>query len=187
MSCHNDPVIDTSGSNFIITVIDPMGKKVSGVSVYFYSTEKPFLDYDFNYIPYKTDIYGNVSVKSINYNHSTCYFRIFNNCLSNNIGGAITSIDSLRYDVDNYLTVQLVETSTLRFQNFTNDVYSIDVAGIHKFNLAGGENIRLYKCVPDGKVKIRILQLSGFKVFPKDTTFYDMLKCEESKAHAILK
>ena len=65
LSCHNDPVIDTSGSNFIITVIDPMGKKVSGASVYFYSTEKPFLDYDFNYIPYKTDIYGNLSIITI--------------------------------------------------------------------------------------------------------------------------
>ena len=186
MSCHNDPVIDTSGSNFIITVIDPMGNKVPRADVYFYTTEKQFLEYNFNTGSRKTDIYGNVTVKSIYYSNSTCYFRIFNECLSNNIGGAITSIDSLRTDIHNYLTVQLVETSTLTFQNFTNDDYSIDVAGIHKFNMVGGEYKWLFKCVPVGKVKIRILQLSGFKAVPKDTTFYDMLSCEHSKAHAIL-
>lgn len=187
LSCNNESILDsTNHTKLAITVIDPAGKKIQGAYVFFYTTEKSFLEYDSHDIPSITDKNGVANIVNTLDSNTTYYFRIFGTCISNNVSGAITSIDSLKFNAKNYITVQLERSSSLMFRNLTNNVYSVEVTGGHKFNLNAGITKKLNNSVPDGIVKVRILQLSGIKAFPKDTTFFDTLECEENLTHDII-
>jgi hypothetical protein len=67
-------------------------------------------------------------------------------------------------------------TGTLSFVNTSSNPYRVYINGKEEFSLTGEKSL-LMNNMPTGSYSIRVLQVSGYLLFPTDKTYNGTLNC----------
>jgi hypothetical protein len=88
-------------------------------------------------------------------------------------------VDALTENFNNTSTTVISSTGTLAFVNNSTNPYAVYINGTYEFDAAGGETSHSnYR--PTGSYSIRVLQESGYLIYPTDQTYTGTLECGQT-------
>ncbi len=97
----------------------------------------------------------------------------------NNYNGAVTTAESLTEGVKNIVNCIVSQTGTIKMVSTSTNPYKVYFNGSYVFDVAGGQTFySFYK--PTGSYSIRVLQISGYLIYPTDETYSTTLSCGET-------
>ncbi len=160
-----------------LTIRDELGNLVSGVSVKLYASETDWTN--------KTNQVGQTLISNAsgkvtftNLSNIKYYWFAEKDC-KNNIHGAVTTVNPLTANVTTALNISLIPTGKLKFVNTSSNPYRVFINGTPYIDMNGGTT----KEVPysqTGNYSIRVLQLSGYVLYPTDQTYTGTLGCGQT-------
>lgn len=175
-SCYKD---NNSGNGLSrtklrLTVIDDQGNLVSGALVKLYLTEEN-LENDVGIT--NQGVTGGDGVIIFNDVFNQVYFFSINaGCLSNNIYDSRAL--SLQFDEIHDLTFQIYEVSSIVLKNKSTHPFSIQIPQLKQMTMKGGTTLELTRKILVGKIKFRVVQLSGYTSNPIEITYDRVTVCD---------
>ncbi len=169
-SCKKDSAVTA----LQITVIDNSGNNVSDATVTLYP-DSTSLANGLNPISTSTsDANGNV-IFNTNL-HSFKYFYLAQKGCQNNFRDRVVLYSPLALNTKSSVTTIISSVGTLAFKNTSTYPYTIYVNNVALGTLNGNSNYSFpYALI--GNYSIRVLQNSGYIVYPTDETFTGTLNC----------
>lgn len=165
----NEPVQDAS---LAVTVKDASGNPVAGASVSIYNS-KTNMDYQINAVASAiSDGSGKVLFKQLSDIPYFCYAE--KDC-SNNIG-EVQAFPSLTPGSTANVNTSITPKGHIRLKSTSSNPYRVYLNGTALFEMAGGSEEYLPN-LPVGNYTIRVLQLSGYLLYPTDKTFEASVTC----------
>jgi PKD repeat protein len=157
-----------------ITVKGYLGNNAPGATVKLYPTQADWVNETNQVLTTQTtDANGVVTFSPLT---PTKYFWKVSVGCQNNIFGVITTTSNLTANVKNTVNTVLSQTGTLEFKNNSSNPYEIFINGISTISsLSGGATSRVI--VPAGPYSIRVLQKSGFVLFPTEQNYNATVAC----------
>jgi PKD repeat protein len=157
-----------------ITLKDELSNIVSGASVMIYSSQTDWSN-GTNQIGTKltSDASGKVKFSALS---AIKYYWFAEKDCKNNVNGGITTASALTGNANNTVEVILTSTGTLKFTNTSSNPYRIYINGVSTYDLPGGSVLNKYY-KPIGAYILRVLQLSGYALYPTDLTYNGTLTC----------
>ena len=157
-----------------ITVKDNLGNAVVGASVKLYSS---VTDYNNGTNQLLTTQVSNASgVVTFSPLSAIKYYWLASSSCQNNIFGSNTTTSALTTNITTSVTTIIAGTGTLTFSNISSNPYDVYINGALQItNMAGGTTQSYTAAV--GSYSIRVLQKSGYLVFPTDKTYSVTLAC----------
>lgn len=176
----NDPKPNSNNSNSTsleLSLKDELGNIVSGASVKLYSSET---DWKNSTNQVGTTQFSDASgkVKFNNLSNIKYYWFAEKDC-KNNVNGAITTTSPLTSNVNNTVNAILSSTGTLKFVSTSSNPYRVFINGTAVFDMNGGTTQYKYY-MPTGSYSLRVLQLSGYVLYPTDKTYNGTLTCGQT-------
>lgn len=172
-SCSKESIESPKTTSLEITLRDDLGNLIQGATVKLYPSETDYKNQT-NSLSVKTSNASGVvtfdNLTSIKY-----YFSADKDCLSNAFGGVATA-SSLVLNQKNNSVCVLGKTGTLKFTNLSSNPYDIYINGTLTIQNMPGGAIRQY-LAPAANYSIRVLQKSGYILFPTDKTYTGSLTC----------
>jgi PKD repeat protein len=157
-----------------ITVKDNLGNAVSGATVKLYSS---LSDWTNGTNQLLTTLTTNASgVVKFNPLTAIKYFWLVSSGCRNNILGGSTTTNALTANVTNTVTTIIDGTGTLVVNNTSSNPYDVYINSVLQVaSMAGGTSRQF--TAPVGTYVIRVVQKSGFVVFPTDKSYNANLTC----------
>ena len=153
---------------------DYLGNIVSSASVKLYAT---LTDWNNGTNQVGTTQYSDGLGNVIFYNLANIqYYWYAEKDCQNNINGAVTTTYPLTANVNNNVNVILSSTGTLAFISTSTNPYHIYINGTFAFDMNGGTTQYRYN-MPTGSYTIRVIQISGYVLYPTDETFNGTVTC----------
>jgi hypothetical protein len=176
-SCSKSPdtiQVTPVNTSLEISLKDDLGNSVTGATVKLYSSESNYLNEGSQVQTSKTSGSNGVvlfeNLTSIKY-----YYNAEKDCLTNAFG-AVTTTNNLSANYKNTVTVVLSKSGTLKINNISTNPYDVYINGVLKItNMAGG-NLKTFK-VGLGTYNIRVLQKSGYILYPTEKTYTGNISC----------
>lgn len=171
-SCEKNDVKLTPTS-LEVTLKDNLGNIISGASVKLYSS---LTDWSNGTNEVGTIQFSDASgkVKFNDLSNIKYYWFAEKDC-QNNVNGGKTTTSALTANINNTFDVILSSTGTLKFVNTSSNPYRVYINGT-AFDMNGGITQFKYY-MPIGSYSIRVLQLSGYIIYPTDITYTGTLGC----------
>lgn len=157
-----------------ITLKDDLANIVSGATVKLYPSQNDWLN-STNQVgtTLTSDASGKVKFTSLS---ASKYYWLAEKDCKNNVNGGATTASALIGNANNTVEVILTSTGTLKFTNTSSNPYRIYINGVSTSDLPGGSILyKYYK--PIGAYTLRVLQLSGYALYPTDLTYNGTLTC----------
>lgn len=172
-SCSKDSFETPKTTSLEITLRDELGNVIPSAIVKLYASESDYRS-GTNSLSIK---YSNSSgiVTFDNLTSMKYYFSADKDCLSNIFGGNATS-SSLVLNQKNNVVCVLGKTGTLKFTNLSSNPYDVYLNGTLTIQNMPGGVVREYTA-PIGNYSIRVLQKSGYLLYPTDKTYTGSLTC----------
>ena len=123
-----------------------------------------------------SDVAGNVMFTNLS---STYYYWFAENGCYNNINSSNTLSNPLTANVINYGSTILSSTCTLKFVNTSTNPYHVYINGVLSFDMNGGTTNYKYNA-PIGYYTLRVLQISGYVLYPTDVTYTGTTICGQT-------
>jgi PKD repeat protein len=166
--------IQSQPTSLEITLKDELANIVTGASVKLYSSVTDWSN-GTNQVgtTLTSDASGKVKFSAL---YPLKYYWLAEKDCKNNWNGGNTTASSLTANTNNTLDVILTSTGSLAFINTSSNPYRIFINGVSTYDLPGGYSI-LYKNKPIGAYTLRVLQLSGYALYPTDLTYNATLNC----------
>ncbi len=179
-SCSKDdpkPTPAPAPTRLELSIKDNLGNSVSGASVKLYSSQTDW-NAGTNQIgtTLVSDASGKVTFTDLS---NISYFWLVEKDCQNNVRGAVTTVSPLTANVTTSLNIILSTTGTLKLVNTSSNPYRVYINGTAAVEMNGGTNEMAYY-VPTGAYSIRILQLSGYAVYPTDQTYNVNVGCGQT-------
>lgn len=118
-----------------------------------------------------------------NLNSIKYYFKAFKGCINNNL--SYVSIEPLKTDYINTLTIRVQETCHFTITNNSGDNYRVYYDGIPQYTIPGHSYQTFVNGFPTGITKVRTLQLDGYIFFATDLTFTIDAECNSVESVVI--
>jgi len=109
------------------------------------------------------------------------FFRATKGCENNNLG-SVTLADPIRTDYTTTVTIRVLETSSLNIVNNSSNKYQVFYNGISQYIMPGNTNKSFIDLFPVGTIKVRVLQLEGYILFPTDLSFTIKSTCNSNES-----
>ena len=103
------------------------------------------------------------------------YIYVQHGCKSNLL--AETHTISLTPHIKNWKQIIISGTGTLVLNNTSNNPYSIYIGGVYQFNMNGKTTRSIPNLQSEQLYTIRVLQVSGYALYPTDKTYTGALHC----------
>lgn len=176
-SCKKEEKVKPAPTRLQITVRDELGNAVSGSVVKLYATETDW-ENETNQVgsTQVSDASGVVTfsdLSAIKY-----YWFAEKNC-QNNANGGVTTTAPLASNITTTVNAVLSSTGTLTFQNTSTNPYRVFVNSVEIFTM-NGKTSEVVNYVPTGSYSIRVLQVSGYAVYPTDETYTGTVGCGQT-------
>jgi hypothetical protein len=156
-----------------LTVRDNLGNNISNALVSLYPSETDLINRT-NAITSKfTDSNGKVLFSDLT---SMKYYWFAESGCQNNFNSSVTTITSIPANTRTSLNTIISGTGTLRFVNTSANPYKIFINGTYKFDVLGGQSKNL-NYSSSGSYNLRVLQISGYLLYPTDQTYSGILYC----------
>ncbi len=157
-----------------ITLKDELANIVTGASVKLYSSQTDWSN-GTNQVgtTLTSDASGKVKFSALS---ALKYYWFAEKDCKNNRNGGATTVSALTANTNNTLDVILTSTGTLKFTNTSSNPYRIYINGVSTSDLPGGSIINIIN-LPIGAYTLRVLQLSGYALYPTDLTYNGTLTC----------
>ena len=157
-----------------ITVKDNLGNSVSGASVKLYSNVTDWTNGTNQILTtLTTDAAGVVKFSPLS---TIKYYWFVSNGCKNNSYGSNTTTNALTANTNNTVTTIIDGTGTLIINNTSTNPYDVYINNVLQVaSMAGGTSKQF--SAPVGAYIIRVLQKSGYLVFPTDKTYNVNLTC----------
>lgn len=165
------PVENTS---LEITVKNNFGNTLSNASVKLYRTITDWKNEN-NQIG-ETHYSGSDGVVKFNNLTDSKYYWLAEKDCYNNRNGAQTTVDNLTKNANNTIDVITSPTGTLKFTSNSSNPYYIYINGDFALELEG-HGTHFIPYAPTGNYSIRVLQKSGYAMYPTDMTYSGTLEC----------
>jgi hypothetical protein len=157
-----------------LTIKDNLGNAVSGATVKLYTSVTDFGEQKNQFgETHFTDASGKVTITGIS--NLQYYWFVEKDC-KNNFTGGVTSESNLLSNKTNAFNVIINSTGILKFSNNSANPYKIFINGTELGQIDGNTTTSL-PYVPTGSYSIRVLQVSGYAVYPTDKTYTGTLDC----------
>ncbi len=174
----NDPISNNPQSTSLELLLkDNLGNNLPGTSVRLYASEVDLLNGTNQVGPTKISNTNGLVVFE-NLSNIKYYWLAEKGCL-NNMNGAVTTLFPLTLNIKNTANSILNGTGTLKFVSSSSNPYRIYINGTPVFDMNGGTTSYRYY-MPTGFYSIRVLQLSGYILYPTDKTFTGNLGCGQT-------
>lgn len=159
-----------------MTVKDNLGKIVEGATVRLYGSEEDW-NAETNQVGFTeiTDESGKAVFTDLD--PKKYYWLIEKGCL-NNINGAYTTTTPLEAKKITRITCIVRSTGSVTLINTSTDPYLVHIDGDFQFRMAPNSSFT-YRHLPIGSYGIRVVQASGFDVYPTDETYSTVVTCGE--------
>ncbi len=176
-SCKKEDKEPEKTTSLEISIKDELGNAVSGASVKLYSSDSDWKN--------GTDQVGSTqysdasgTVKFDNLSNIRYYWFAEKDC-KNNFNGSNTTTTPLTSKTNNTVNSIIYGTGTLKFVSTSSNPYRIYINGSAVFDMNGGATeIRTY--MPAASYSLRVLQLSGYLIYPTDQTYTGVLGCGQT-------
>lgn len=167
------PLPAASSTDLKIVVSDPNGTRLVGAGVWLYGTESDW-SLGINSLKHiTTDANGEALFQKLS--PVRYWYSVKTGCMNNN-NTAHAVPTSLASGKTTTSSTTLQQTGTLRFVNRSTSPYRIYIDGVQAAEQNGGTTLELY-VEPAGAKTIRVLQLSGYTLYPTDQTYTGTLSC----------
>ena len=155
-----------------INVKDEIGNPLGNSNIKLYTTESDFINdpEPINY-PNVTDANGTYTTVAL---PITYFWRIKNGC-QNNLFKANRSAAPLTANQNNIFTAVLGKTASIFLTSTSSNPYYIYLDGVLNSIMNGGASMSII--VPIGTHPVRVLQKSGYLLYPTDETFNATVGC----------
>ena len=167
------PIILNSTS-LELTIVNNLGNPIQGANVKLYNN---FDDWNVgvNQIgsTLTSDFMGKVKFSNL---MPLKYFWYAEYDCQNNVNGAVTTTQPLTANINNTLNIVLSGTGNVVLNNISSNPYSVYLNGTYAFDMNGGTSKNL-NYLPIGNFTIRVLQLSGYILYPTDKTYNLNIDC----------
>ncbi len=172
-SCSKESVDSPKTTSLEITLRDDLGNTIPSAIVKLYPSETDYKN-ETNSLSVK---YSNASgvVTFDNLTSMKYYFSADKDCLSNAFGGIATA-SSLISNQKNVSVCVLGKTGTLKFTNLSSNPYDVYINGTLTIQNMPGGAVRQY-LAPAANYSIRVLQKSGYILYPTDKTYTGAVTC----------
>lgn len=160
-----------------ITVKNNLGSIVSGASAKLYASKTDWQN-GTNQIGVTQISDASGKVKFEDLSDIIYYWHIEKDC-QNNINGAVTTTSKLTSNVNNTLDIILSTTGTLKFENKSNNPYSVFINGIAAFDM-NGKSTHTLSYQPTGGYSIKVVQKSGYVLYPTEEIYSFTLSCGQT-------
>ena len=173
-SCTKEEEVKPAPTRLQITVRDELGNAVSGSIVKLYATETDW-ENESNQVgsTQVSDASGIVTFSDLS---ASKYYWFAEKDCKNNANGAVTTTTALTVNVTNTSNTVLSSTGTLSFNNTSTNPYRVFVNNVEVFTM-NGQTTEQIDYVPAGSYSIRVLQVSGYAVYPTDQTYTGTVSC----------
>ena len=158
---------DNNNTKLELTVIDEHGSPASDFDVKLFGNPDDFKQGTQFLQIGKTNDKGIVTFDDLN--SIKYYFTAYNGCINNNL--SYTSIEPLKADYTNTLTIRVEETCNFTIVNESSNDYRVYYNDVPWYVISGNTNRIFLDEFPVTKVRVRILQLNGYIFFPTDLTY----------------
>lgn len=160
-----------------ITIKDELGNLVSGASVKLYASQTDWANKT-NQVGSTlfTDATGIVTFSSLS---AIKYYWFAEKDCKNNYNGGATTTNNLTSGVTNKVTPIITATGTLTFVNTSSNPYRVYINGTATYDMSGNTTQYNYY-VGTGSYTIRVLQLSGYAVYPTDQIYTGSITCGQT-------
>ena len=157
-----------------ITVRDELGNAVAGSAVKLYASETDW-ENETNQIGNTqiSDASGNVTFSDLS---AIKYYWFAEKDCKNNYHGSATVSNALASNVTTTVNTVLSSTGTIQLQNNSTNPYTIFINNEEILNMNGNSSQSIYY-VANGSYSIRVLQKSGYAVYPTDETYTGTITC----------
>lgn len=157
-----------------LTIINNLGNPIQGANVKLYNSFDDW-NLDKNQIgnTLTSDFMGKVKFSNLT---PIKYFWLAEYDCQNNVNGAVTTTQPLSSNTNNTLSVVLSGTGNVILNNISTNPYSIYLNGTYAFDMDGGSSKNL-NYLPVGSITIRVLQISGYVLYPTDKTYNLNIDC----------
>lgn len=171
-ACEKDDSEPVQDASLSIVVKDDSGNPVSGAEVLLYNS-KTNLDYRTNAIASAiSDGSGKVLFRQL---ADISYFCYAEKDCRNNIGN-ITVFPALTAGSTSNVNTSITPKGQIKLSSTSSNPYRIYVNGTALFEMDGGTE-RYLNNLETGNYQIRVLQLSGYLIYPTDKTFTASVTC----------
>lgn len=157
-----------------ITVSDDLGNKISGATVVLYATQV-----DFNVLTNPigtilTDAKGVATFKKLS---AIQYYLSATKDCKNNMNEVSALASPIPINMDTKVGIVISSTGSLKFINTSTNPYDVYINSVLTFShFAGATTVTIpYKAT--GIYTIRVVQISGYLLFPTDNTYTSTLTC----------
>ncbi|MEP7195405.1 MAG: hypothetical protein ABI851_02730 [Saprospiraceae bacterium] len=158
-----------------LTVLDNLGNRVVGATVLLYTSQQDY-DLNQNFTGFTTNTEGELTVKELN--GDKYFWRINKGCLSNQFS-TITTSGTLNLGVVNKVNCIVGPTATIYLKNNSTDPYKVYINGVVALEVNGKAIIPLL--IAAQITTIRVLQLSGYVLYPIDKNYISNLSCDQTE------
>lgn len=157
-----------------LTIVNNLGNPIQGANVKLYSSYDDW-NLGINQVGYTLTSNFAGKVKFTNLSPVKYYWFAEYDC-QNNVNGAVTTTQPLSNNINNTLNVVLSGTGNVILNNNSVNPYKVYINGIYAFDMAGGSSKDL-NYIPTGNLTIRVLQISGYVLYPTDETYSLTIDC----------
>ena len=183
-SCSKDDSLtnyETSqNTSMKLSIIDNHGNNVAGAKVSIYQSHSDW-EHRTNQIgkTQVTNSQGNVVFDNLS---PIKYFWFIEKGCKNNYNGPVTSQNPISEGHQNIINNIIISSSgTIKLDNYSNNPYNIYINGTFEFALKGNET-RYLKNTKLGAYSIKVVQISGYALYPTIKNYNINVKCGQIKA-----
>lgn len=157
-----------------IAVKDNLGNPVGGADVYLYTSETNWKN-RINQVTSSlvTDANGKVNFTGLN---SLKYYWYAEKDCYNNVNGSVTTTQPITANTKTYVNTIISASGTIKLTSTSSYPYRVYINGEQTLDMNGGTTEYFYN-KPVGNYTIRVLQLSGYVLYPTDKTFNGKVEC----------
>ena len=176
-SCSKEEEV-TSTTRLELTLMDDSGNIIKSAFVRLYSSKEDMENGE-NQIKLTQISDESGKVKFNELTDIKYYWFAEKGCV-NNANGTFTTNYPLTLYATNTVNVIMSGTGNIQLESTSDNPYQVYVNGIPTFEMKGGTT-RKIQFMPTGSYSIRVLQLSGYLLYPTDETYSVVLNCGKTK------
>jgi len=175
-SCTKDNV--PTPTSLEITLLNDSGNTMTNASVKLYSSEEDMKN-GTNQVG-TTQLSNESGVVRFSDLSNIKYYWFAEKGCENNANSIFTTASPLTLNTNNEVNVIMSGTGNVRLESTSTNPYQVYINGVPVFEMSGGSTREIY-FMPIGSYSIRILQLSGYLIYPTDETYTVILGCGHTK------
>ncbi len=173
-SCSKDDLGVEVKTYLDIYVKDNLGNPVQGAEVKLYSSET---DWKNGSNQVGAAQYSNAEGKAVFEGVSNIkYYWLATKDCNNNVNGSVTTASPLNKGERNSVNTILTSTGNMRLNSTSSNPYRIYINGNAVLDMQGG-SVQYWNYLPVGTYTVRVLQLSGYVLYPTDKTYSVNITC----------